>query len=465
MSATNDKRKEERFMKEQKLAGGMGLEAAKQDYEGLLRRAVLSCLLWEDLAYESGQSVSDNIKELIPHVKPEVVAQIAYEARVYQKLRHVPLLIAREMCRLDSHKHLVGRLLPRIIQRADEINEFMAIYWKDGKEPISKQVKIGLKEALNNFGEYALAKYKGTDSKISLRDVMFMVHPKPKDEELLKKLAENSLATPNTWEVRLSSGEDKKSVWEDLIKTHQLGALAFLRNLRNMEEVGVTPDAINYGFETIKTQWLLPINYMTAAQASSRYESQIEGLMLRSLADLKKLPGYTIFVVDVSGSMEGAISGRSKSSRMDVACSMAMFAREVCEETSIYATAGNDGSRTHATTLIPSSRRGFGLIETIKDSRRKIGGGGIFTRQCLEYIREQETRRVDRIIIFSDSQDCDRVKTVPSPFGKYNYIVDVSSHAHGVNYKGVWTAEVSGWSEHFLTYIAAMENIGWNQEE
>ena len=29
----------------------------------------------------------------------------------------------------------------------------------------------------------------------------------------------------------------------------------------------------------------------------------------------------------------------------------------------------------------------------------------------------------------------------------------------GINYKGIWTAEVSGWSEHFLTYIAALEGI------
>lgn len=29
----------------------------------------------------------------------------------------------------------------------------------------------------------------------------------------------------------------------------------------------------------------------------------------------------------------------------------------------------------------------------------------------------------------------------------------------GINYKGLWTAEVSGFSEHFLTFIAGYEGL------
>lgn len=43
-----------------------------------------------------------------------------------------------------------------------------------------------------------------------------------------------------------------------------------------------------------------------------------------------------------------------------------------------------------------------------------------------------------RIIIFSDSQDCDFPNArVPKPYGKYNYIVDVSAEKRGVNYRGI----------------------------
>ena len=100
-------------------------------------------------------------------------------------------------------------------------------------------------------------------------------------------------------------------------------------------------------------------------------------------------------------------------------------------------------------------------------NRDRIGGGGIFTRQCLEWCKDKfKDKKFDRIIIFSDSQDCDYPeKRVPKPFGTYNYIVDVSAHTRGVNYKGVWTAEVSGWSESFITFIAALEGLENKFEE
>nr|DAI59035.1 MAG TPA: protein of unknown function (DUF3416) [Crassvirales sp.] len=34
-----------------------------------------------------------------------------------------------------------------------------------------------------------------------------------------------------------------------------------------------------------------------------------------------------------------------------------------------------------------------------------------------------------------------------------------------MNYRGRWTAEISGWSEHFLTYIAALEGLQNKFEE
>lgn len=110
--------------------------------------------------------------------------------------------------------------------------------------------------------------------------------------------------------------------------------------------------------------------------------------------------------------------------------------------------------------------KGFELFSQVDATKGLIGGGGIFTRQCLEWCREQYDGDFDRIIVFSDSQDCDYPeKRVPKPFGKYNYIVDVSAHRHGINYNGVWTAEISGWSEHFLTFIAASEGLENSFEE
>ena len=93
-----------------------------------LKRSVLSTMLWENDFYENGQIIVDRIKSLIPKVKPEKVAALAIEARTKGKLRHVPLLVVREMARLDTHKHLVADTLEKIIQRPDELAEFLCLY-------------------------------------------------------------------------------------------------------------------------------------------------------------------------------------------------------------------------------------------------------------------------------------------------------------------------------------------------
>lgn len=450
-----------------RLAGSYGVYAAKQDAEALLRRAVMANLLWEDNFYQDGVSIVESIKALIPKVEPAQVAQIAVEARTQQKLRHVPLLIAREMARLPEHKKWVGSLLPQIILRPDELTELIALYWKDKKQPLSKQIKTGLAKAFQNFDAYQIAKYNRDDS-VKLRDVLFLVHAKPKDQdqaELWKNLVGGKLIPPDTWEVALSAGKNKKETWERLISERKLGALAFVRNLRNMEQVEVDRDVILKGFETINPRWLLPLNYIAAATATPRWERELETLMLRGLAQAPKLKGTTILVVDVSGSMNSQVSSKSDFSRMNVAAAMAMLAAEMCERVTIYATAGNDSTRRHATELI-KPRRGFGLTEEIYKSAHRLGGGGIFTRQCLEYIKGEERTHPERIIVISDSQDCDYPdRRVPAPFGKQNYVIDVAAHERGVNYKGAWTAEVSGWSEHFLAYIAALEGVAMNEVE
>lgn len=480
MSKVNKKAVDNRVSKTTRLAGGAGAFAATQGAEDLLRRAVMGCLLWEDAFYETGSVIAANIKSLIPQVKAEVVAAMAIEARTKQKLRHVPMYMARVMAGLDTHKHVVGGLLPQILLRGDEPAEFLALYWKDGKCPISNQVKIGLAKSFDRLTEYGMAKYsRGTA--VKLRDVMFLVHPKPNDikglraytakerkngsppvserEHLYQRLAEKELAIPDTWEVALSNGADKKSSWERLISEKKLGALAFMRNLRNMEEAKVDPTIIRKGFIELSPQWLLPLNFMAAAQHAPRWEREIEELMLRNLQQRPKLPGHTVVIVDTSGSTAQKVSSKSHMTCLDAEIAMAMMALEMCETISIYATAGGDAQCQHKTALVPP-RRGFGLKSATQYIAKGIGSGGIFTRQCLEYVQSQERSKVDRIIVLSDSQDCDHNnKALPEPFGTYNYIVNVAAHSRGVAYKGVWTAEVSGWSEHFLDYIAVMEGL------
>jgi 60 kDa SS-A/Ro ribonucleoprotein len=138
-----------------------------------LRRSVLACMLWEDQFYEDGVAIAGRIRELVPRVAAEKVAALAIEAREKMKLRHAPLLLVREMARLATHRHLVAETLFRVVQRADELSEFVALYWSEGKQPLSAQVKKGLAAAFTRFDEYALAKYNRA-SPVKLRDVLFL---------------------------------------------------------------------------------------------------------------------------------------------------------------------------------------------------------------------------------------------------------------------------------------------------
>ena len=140
-----------------------------------LRRAVSCCLLWENQFYESGQEIGDRIAELVGKTNADEVAQLAVEARSVFNLRHVPLLLCVELARLGK---LRAETLKAVIQRPDELSEFMAIYWRDGKCKLSNQAKKGLADAFGKFSEYQLAKYN-RDRDIKLRDVMFLTHPKP----------------------------------------------------------------------------------------------------------------------------------------------------------------------------------------------------------------------------------------------------------------------------------------------
>src|SRR5215472_12381552 len=147
-----------------------------------LRRSALACLLWENQFYEDGVEIASRIAELVPKVEAEKVAALAIEAREQMKLRHAPLLLIREMARHKTHRGLVAETLERVIQRADELSEFVAIYWKDGRVPLSGQVKKGLAAAFPKFDEYQLAKYD-RGGPIKLRDVLFLCHAKPRDDK------------------------------------------------------------------------------------------------------------------------------------------------------------------------------------------------------------------------------------------------------------------------------------------
>ena len=330
------------------IAGMKTNTAARQTPYMQLRLCVLANLLWENNAYIDGESVSDKISELIPLCEPHDVANLVIEARKIQKLRHTPLYIVSEMLKYDNMRPLVKNVLPEICTRADMVTDMLAIYWKDGKKPLPNALKIGLAKSFYNFNDYQFAKYD-RNSPIKLRDVMFMCHPKPrnvKEKELFAKIASRTLEVPETWETMLSSGKDKVKTWEYLITNNKIGGLAMLRNIRNMVDAGVDKSVIRQGIKNMNSSMILPLDFMKAYHLSyGIFKRELEDKMLSSYKDISELPGKSLLVIDVSGSMSGLISYNSMFTRYDVAAALITLASFKCEDYDIVFTGGNDHTR------------------------------------------------------------------------------------------------------------------------
>lgn len=410
------------------------------DNEQKLVRMTLASLLWEDNFYVDGVTHAQALASLVAKTNADFVANLAMAARSQFKLRHVPLLLVRELARKSALK---AETLASIIQRPDELGEFVSIYWKDKKQPLANQVKKGLALALGKFNEYQLAKWDKNSAAIKLRDVMFLVHPKPANAnqaELFRKVADGQLATPDTWETQLSAGADKRETFERLMAEKKLGALAFLRNLRNMVQAGIDSSVIRAYGMSVDASKVLPFRYIAAARIVPQFEDMLEQMMFKSLASMPKIKGKTKLYIDVSGSMFGAkVSAKSDLGRFDAAAALAVMCRELCEEVEIYSFSNS------AVQVAP--RRGFALVEAIRNSQ---GHGSTMLGRSLK----QTQSKSDRIIVFTDEQSYDRPA---APFaGAKGYIIDVASYKNGINHSA-WTA-ISGFSEAVLDYIQAFES-------
>ncbi len=425
-----------------------GAPAKVINAEQALRRTVLSCMLWEGEFYEDGAQIAGRIQELVPRVDAERVAALAVEAREKMKLRHAPLLLVREMARHASHRALVAETMARVIQRADELAEFVAIYWAGGRQPLSAQVKKGLAAAFCKFDEYALAKYDRAGA-VRLRDVLFLAHARPVDETqaaLWKRLAANELATPDTWEVALScagreQGADKRAVWERLLAERKLGALALLRNLRNLQAAGVSEELVLAALAGVKTDRVLPFRFLAAARHAPQWEQALETAMYRALEGrTARLAGHTVLLADVSGSMASAISHRSEMQRTDAAYGLAILLREIAEKVTIY-TFSESAKRVPA-------RRGMALRDALEHNQPH---GGTNLGVSLKQVESELGGNYDRLIVITDEQSHDQV---PAPRGR-GYVINVASNRNGVGY-GPWT-HIDGWSEAVIDYIAELE--------
>jgi 60 kDa SS-A/Ro ribonucleoprotein len=449
-----------------------------------LRRTVLACMLWEDTFYESGVSIAQRIQELASKVPLQTIADIAIEARERMKLRHAPLLLLREMLRWNANAHaahakgrahrdgagrMIGDTIWRVVQRADEAAELLAIYWKDAPNtPLPAQLKRGLSRSVLKFRDYELAKYD-REGAVQLRDVAFLTRVAPgKNLRMGQRIARlvnkdfypeetkgahfkvkemyglgeyQKLDTPDTWETQLSAGKDKRETFERLISEKKLGALALLRNLRNMIEAKVPEDQIRLAIAAMKTDRVLPFRFIAAARYAPQFEPELEVAMLKCLGVAEKLPGKTAILIDHSGSMADNVSAKSEISRFDAACALGIILRETAASARVFAFSDD------AKEIPP--RRGFALRDAIQ---RSMQDGGTNTATGVNHVFAH-CKDLDRLIIVTDEQSHQKI---PPP-GCRGYIINVGNYKNGIGY-GDWVT-INGWSEAVLDYIRVSEEL------
>ncbi len=428
-----------------------GAPAARLNIFQKLRRSVLACLLWEKEFYEDGISIADQITTLAKALKDPVgLSMLACQARSDYKLRHVPLLLCSILAEVGKGSSVVADTIAHCIHRADEPAEFLAIHAnRNGvkaseiKPIITNQMRKGLARAFHRFDAYQLAKYD-RPGEIRLRDVLFLCHPKPaspEQEDLWKRLIDGTLEPPDTWEVALSGGADKKEAFTRLLKEENLGYLALLRNLRNMVNAGVKSDLIRKSIRARKgAQWVLPFRYVAAARACPQMEPDLDAALLASLEyGPQTMPGHgkTFLLIDVSGSMDSRLSAKSDLTRMDAAATLA----------SIWPGADRVFTFSQSIKEVPP-RKGMAGVDAIRNSQLH---GGTYLGDAIRHLNK-EMEPEDRLIVLTDEQSADRV---PDPRAKTAYMVNVASYQRGIG-SGRWN-RVDGFSEHIIRYIRELE--------
>lgn len=410
-----------------------------------LRRSVMSCLLWEREFYEDGEEIAQRIARLAGEVPVGELAALAVEVRKAGHLRHVPLLLLSVLAERGAGTALVSRTIAETISRADELAELLAVHAARNKvaptalKPVlSAQMKRGLAAALAKFDEYGLAKYDRANA-IRLRDVIRLAHPKPASPEqaaLWKRAIDGELVTPDTWEVALSGGADKREAFTRLISEGKLGYLALLRNLRNMTDAGVDTGLIRDAILARKgAHNVLPFRYVAAARACPQMEPALDQALSEAVLTMPAFSGKTIVLVDVSGSMDERLSARSDLKRVDAAATLA--------------------------SVIHGDRRVFSFSSAMVEVPPRLGMAGVDA-----ILRSQphqstylgaavaEVNKIphDRLIVVTDEQSHDRV---PDPVAPNAYMINVASARNGVGY-GRWR-HVDGFSEGILRWIAEVE--------
>ncbi|HHG83877.1 MAG TPA: TROVE domain-containing protein [Bacteroidetes bacterium] len=451
--------------------------------------------------YESAKERVTRIRTLVSQCDATFVAKLAVYAREKMYLRSIPLVLVVELAKVHQGDSLVSKLVNRVVKRADEITELLAYYQAANERQgvkklggMSKQLQKGLALAFNKFDEYQFAKYNRA-TEVKLRDALFLIHPRPKDvdqQALFDKIASDSLAVPETWEVKMTqfgqanyaSAAKKKAArtaeWEAMIESGKMGYMAMLRNLRNFLEADISDahlmrvtDRLGDAAQVAQAKQL-PFRFLSAFRELKHTASMQTPLVLEALevaiqASVANLKGFdrntkVLVAADVSGSMYVPVSAKSKIQMYDIGLLMGMLLQHKCARviTSIF---GSDFKVKN----LPRTN----ILQNTHSLQSMCGEVGYGTNgyKVINYLIKQKMK-LDKVMIFTDMQlwsSEGKENHLSKSWAAYKkiapqarlYIFDLAGYGQTpIDVKQSDVSLIAGWSEKVFEILEAIENGG-----
>lgn len=469
----------------------------------------------EDAFYESGNARTTRLVELVRKVAvkdPEWTAAFLGWLRSEGNIRTASVVGAVEAADAMVKAEIPGgrQILASVLQRADEPGEAMA-YWlatRGRRVMMPKAIKRGISDGAERlYNEFSFMKYDSDRSAVRFGDVIEMVRPDPSQgwkselfryaiekrhnrgtepgENLTMIRAQRDLrkrfeddpkvlldadalkAAGMTWEDALSlagSKLDKGKIWKSVLPT--LGFMALIRNLRNLDESGVSDKDVASAIarisdpDQVAKSRQLPYRFYSAFKAapSLRWGHALEVALGYSVKNIPTLGGRTLILIDTSGSMSGTMaSSKSQMSYQEIA-GLFGIALGMKGEADVYGWADRP--------FHFPMKKGSSVLGNLNDYMAKNGVAGHGTNLEAAIRGTYDPEKYSRMVVISDMQVLPYNRSV-IPTEIPSYFFNLGGYAAAaVETKGN-VYELGGLTDHtfkMITMLEAGDNGKWPWE-
>lgn len=477
-----------------------GFSAAKRTNKTALFLLGVGRFFGEKSFYEDDSQRFVDLIHKVTKKDPEWVAAFLKWLRNDANIRTAAIVGAAEYVRAGGPN---GRAVVKsVIVRGDEPAEMLAYWINNYGRKIPQPIKRGVRDSATRlYTEANYAKWDSSSNAVRMADVVELTHPVPADDrqsDLFKFMIEArhgrgtfegkrlySLETRSmcesrddyfrlkvhgnrtiTWENVSSAGTGPMSAGEWVRLYPHMGYMAKLRNLRNLDKAGVSlkdKRAIGEWLadpENVAKSRQLPMRFYSAYRSvgDDVWNSYLSEALDHSLANVPKVKGNWLVLVDASGSMNAPYSDRSAVSYYDAAT---VFA-------AAFAKVNGADIRTYSYSLSPvykdTHKNTLRIVRDLHTNSFWFSGGTLTGTHLKQAFAEG---KYDGVILLTDEQYNygfgyygfgERIKpseAIPAnvPLYTFNLAGYKSGHETGIN-----RVTVGGLSDAAFSMIAAVES-------